>query len=514
MSQKPLVLMILDGWGERPANPSNAITEADTPYWDWLNAHALCDSLEGSGHAVGLPVGQMGNSEVGHMTMGLGRVIQQDLTKIHDAIETGQLNHHPQLQTLIAKATAKGRRLHLMGLLSPGGVHSHENHWLAILEALAAHGITEVYCHPFLDGRDTPPKSATDSLNKLQDALGAFTLGRIVSLVGRYYAMDRDKRWDRVEAAYRLLVEGQATRQASSAIDALHLAYAAGETDEFVKPTTIVKPGESLVTISQDDIVLCLNFRADRVRELTEAFISPEFTHFHRPWPLSEIHYFTMTNYADYLPTQILFPPTSLEHSLADCLAEHGLKQLRLAETEKYAHVTFFFNGGNETPVEGEDRQLIASPKVATYDLQPEMNAPAITDALIAAIASQRYDLIIVNYANADMVGHSGNLLATKQAISAIDTCLGRVIKALSQYGGELLLTADHGNAECMQDPITGQPHTAHTSDPVPLRFLGRNATLVKGSHSLADIAPTVLTLLGLPIPQEMSGKPLIMLGT
>jgi len=509
MAMKPLVLMILDGWGERPANPSNAITQAHTPHWDWLTQHALCTTLEGSGHAVGLPAGQMGNSEVGHMTIGLGRVIEQDLTKIHEVIAHDRLGSNVQLQQFIDHAKIPGRACHLVGLLSPGGVHSHQDHWFAILAELAKQGVTNVYCHPILDGRDTPPQSAAASLQALEQALKPFVNGRIVSLIGRYYAMDRDKRWERTEAAYRLWTEGSAMRIATTAADALAQAYAAGETDEFVQPTRI----EPQITITAHDMVLCLNFRADRMRQIVAAFISPNFTHFTRHWYLPETQCYTLTSYADYLPTQVLFPPTSLAHSLADCLAEHGLKQLRLAETEKYAHVTFFFNGGKETPVAGEDRELIASPKVATYDLQPDMSAPAVTDALISAIASGRYDLIVVNYANADMVGHSGNQAATELAIEAIDASLGKVLMALQTYGGELLLTADHGNAECMQDPITGEPHTAHTSDPVPLRYLGRPAQLHAGAHTLADIAPTVLTLLGLSIPQEMTGKPLFDLG-
>lgn len=512
MTTKPLVLMILDGWGERKADASNAISEANTPNWDWLTKHALCGSLKGSGHAVGLPEGQMGNSEVGHMTIGLGRVIEQDLTRIHHIIDNDKLSENLTLQSLIHISQQSGRKLHILGLLSPGGVHSHEDHWFAVLQTLAKQGVDHVYCHPILDGRDTPPKSAAHSIKKLEDELHAFPHAGIVSLIGRYYAMDRDKRWDRIEAAYRLFVEGDNVRVAETAKIALDMAYVAKETDEFVKPTLIVKPGESPVTIAKDDLILCINFRSDRMREITQSFISEDFSHFKRPWHIPATHYFTFTNYADYLPTQILFPPTSLAHSLADCLAAHKLKQLRLAETEKYAHVTFFFNGGIETPVIGEDRQLIPSPKVATYDLQPEMSAPEVTDALVAAIESKKYDFIVINYANADMVGHSGHLNAAILAVEAIDACLGRVLHALKANGGELLLTADHGNAECMQDPITGEPHTAHTSDPVPLRYLGRPAVLNTGEHTLADLAPTVLMLLGLPMPEEMTGHPLFCL--
>lgn len=509
MPTKPLVLMILDGWGEREAHASNAISEANTPNWDWLTMHALCGSLEGSGHAVGLPHGQMGNSEVGHMTIGLGRVIEQDLTRIDHIIAQNSLGDNQTLINLITHCKASKAKLHILGLLSPGGVHSHENHWFALLKTLYQAGLDHVYCHPILDGRDTPPKSAANSLQKLSDMLTDFPHAGIASLVGRYYIMDRDKRWDRVEAAYRLLVDGQCVRIADNAQTALNMAYAEGETDEFVKPTLIVSAGKPPIIIGKEDFILCINFRADRMREITEAFIMKDFTHFSRAWCLPAEHYYTFTSYADFLPTQILFPPTSLEHSLADCLAEHGLKQLRLAETEKYAHVTFFFNGGIEAPVTGEARQLIPSPKIATYDLQPSMSAPEVTDALVAAMTSKQYDLIVINYANADMVGHSGDLNAAKLAVEAIDTCLGQVLQALKTHGGELLLTADHGNAECMQDPITGEPHTAHTSDPVPLRYLGRPAVLNAGEHTLADIAPTVLMLLGLPIPKEMTGHPL-----
>jgi 2,3-bisphosphoglycerate-independent phosphoglycerate mutase len=514
----PLALIILDGWGYRESKDNNAIVQAKTPHWDhWWQSypHTL---IEGSGHSVGLPEGQMGNSEVGHLTMGAGRTIYQDLTRIDHAIETGDFLKNPTLLHALALAKKNKKAVHLMGLLSPGGVHSHEKHFHAAIQAVAAVGVPTLYIHPFLDGRDTPPKSALASLKTLEGICEQYQCGQIASLIGRYYAMDRDKRFERIQCAFELLVEGKAPYHASNAEQALLTAYARQETDEFVQATTISPHAEHPITIQDGEVVLFMNFRADRARELTQAFIDPDFNGFKRTHVPALSSFVSLTEYDVRLKTTILFPPERLTHLLGSYISEQGLKQLRIAETEKYAHVTFFFNGGIEQPSPGEDRILIPSPKVATYDHAPEMSAPEITQQLIKAIQSQQYDVIICNFANADMVGHTGDFAATVQAIETLDTCLGKIIKALQAVGGEAIITADHGNAEVMFDENTQQPHTAHTTDPIPFLYIGQRAALAPNAISkrnettgtLADIAPTMLFLLNLAKPAEMTGQSLV----
>lgn len=505
---KPFVLIILDGFGTRAATPDNAITSARTPNFDALYQRYAHTLISGSGHDVGLPHGQMGNSEVGHINLGSGRVVYQELTRIDNAIETGDFFTNPTLLSALNKVKNNQSTLHIFGLLSGGGVHSFEAHFAALIELAKVQGLTSVMLHAFLDGRDTPPKSAEASLERFDLLLRSQNLGQVASIVGRYYAMDRDQRWDRVEAAYALLTQGKAVRVAANALDGLRLAYAAEETDEFVKPTLI--QGAKLV--SQDDAVVFMNFRADRARELTHAFVDDHFEHFNRGPKIALADFVTLTDYEKGLPVHVAYPPQSLNNVLGDYASQLGLKQLRIAETEKYAHVTFFFNGGREQPFPGEERILVPSPKVATYDLQPEMSAFSLTEQLVAAIDSQQFDLIVCNYANADMVGHTGNFKAAVQAIEALDVCIGKVLAALSAVGGEALITADHGNAEKMQDETTGQAHTAHTTDPVPLIYVGRPAKVVYNDGILSDIAPTLLSLMGLAIPSEMTGRALLKL--
>ena len=505
--KNPFLLMILDGWGVDDGNEHNAITAAKTPTWDtwWeTNPHTL---ISASGHDVGLPSGQMGNSEVGHMSLGAGRTIYQDYTRISNAINDGELSNNETLQTLFSTLEHNQKALHLMGLLSPGGVHSDEQHLFELLKLAAARNIQHIYCHLFLDGRDTPPQSAMPSIQKLQLLLDELGKGQIVSVVGRFYAMDRDNRWERTESAYQLISQGQAEFNSKTGIEALEQAYLRGENDEFVKPTRVGEgPFPSMQT---DDSVLFFNFRADRARQITRAFIEPSFSKFNRDL-LQLGHYCTMTQYAASLPTDILFPPQQHENVLAAVLANNEKTQIRLAETEKYAHVTFFFNGGVEQPFPGEDRTLIPSPKVATYDMQPEMSAPELTDAVIGAISNGQYDVIICNFANPDMVGHTGNFQATVQAIECLDKCFARIGAALEAHQGEALITADHGNAEKMFDEQTTQAHTAHTSALVPLLYLGTRAKLKPEGGGLADVAPTLLQLLGIEQPKEMTGTSLL----
>ncbi len=510
---RPLTLIILDGFGCRQNKEANAIAAAHKPTLDALIANYPNTEISGSGRCVGLPHGQMGNSEVGHLNIGAGRIVQQDLSRIETDIEDGVFFENPVLKAAIEKAKANHRAVHVMGLLSPGGVHSHESHLFAITDFCARLGVNALYFHAFLDGRDTPPKSAMASIQALEKRCLTAGCGKIASLIGRYYAMDRDNRWDRVEQAYALLTEGRATATAATAEEGLMQAYNRGETDEFVQATSIHAPNAAPVTIQDGDVVIFMNFRADRARELTQAFITPTFTHFSRPHRLSLGEFVCLSQFDADFKAPIAYPPTSLNHLFGGVISEAGMKQLRIAETEKYAHVTFFFNGGVETPYPNEDRLLIPSPKVATYDLQPEMSAPALTDALVNAINAQTYDVIVCNYANADMVGHTGDFAAAVKAIETLDTCLGRIVTALQAVGGEAIITADHGNAEQMFDPATQQPHTAHTSDPVPFIYIGRPASIIKENGKLSDIAPTLLTLLGLPIPKEMTGQSLIKLG-
>lgn len=509
---RPLALVILDGWGYREEKEANAIALATKPTWDaiWENdPHTL---VTGSGRCVGLPDGQMGNSEVGHLNMGAGRIVHQDLTRIDLAIHDGEFFSNPVLREAISLANRTHQAVHVLGLLSPGGVHSHEKHIHALVDLAVQLNTPELYFHVFLDGRDTPPRSAMASLAALDTLCRERQCGQIVSMIGRYFAMDRDKRWDRIHHAYDLLVLGKADYQAESATEGLELAYARGESDEFVKATRILSKDTTPITINEGDVVIFMNFRADRAREITQALIDPAFHGFAREkWPkLGE--FVCLSEYDNRFPAPVAFSPESHQNILGEYLSQLGLKQLRIAETEKYAHVTFFFNGGIETPFADEDRVLIPSPMIATYDLQPQMSALALTDRLIEEIKSGQYDVIICNYANPDMVGHTGNLPATIEAIETIDKCLAKLITALKAVGGELLITADHGNAELMYDYAHNQAHTAHTSAKVPFIYIGRKAVIVKENGRLSDIAPTMLYLMGIPQPLEMTGSTLVKL--
>jgi 2,3-bisphosphoglycerate-independent phosphoglycerate mutase len=505
----PVVLLILDGVGCRAAAPDNAISRAAKPHWDRLWREYAHTALDASEDHVGLPGGQMGNSEVGHLNIGAGRVIYQDLTRIDHAIETGEFQSNPALAGAVAKARQTASTLHVLGLLSPGGVHSHERQLGAMVE-LAARSSVPVHVHAFLDGRDTPPRSASSSLAFMAQVCARHRRCRIVDIVGRYYAMDRDKRWERIAAAYELIVDGEAPYRARDAREALDAAYARGESDEFVKPTAILEADASPARIADGDVVVFMNFRADRARQLTRALIDPAFSGFARKRAPRLGGFVCLTSYgAEFAGLPVAFAPQSVSNSFGEYIAGRGLKQLRIAETEKYAHVTYFFNGGVEATYPGEDRILVASPRVATYDLKPEMSALEVTDKLLAAIASAKYDAIICNYANGDMVGHTGNLEAATRAIEVLDACVGRVVAAQLARGGELLITADHGNVEMMHDPATGQPHTAHTLNLVPCLYVGRRATLREGG-ALQDIAPTLLAVMGLPQPPEMTGRPLV----
>lgn len=505
----PLVLMILDGWGYSEGTSHNAITAAHTPQWDsWWQTrpHIL---LEASGAPVGLPEGQMGNSEVGHMHIGAGRVIQQELTHINAAIESGGYAKNAVFIETIEDLKRNKHALHIMGLLSPGGVHSHENHLFALLALCAKHQFSTVYLHLFLDGRDTSPKSALLSLAKLRKHLATHPIATICSVTGRYFAMDRDKRWQRVEPVYRLLTEGDSEHYFNTAEEAVEAFYQQGILDEFIPPTRI-GPG---MAINDGDSVLFFNFRADRARQLTQALITDNFEGFTRSRKPQIKHFISMTHYADYLPTRSAFPPLVLHNTLGEVLSKHGMRQLRIGETEKYAHVTFFLNGGSERVFAHEKRILIPSPSVATYDLQPEMSAPQLTEKLVEAILSRDYDVIICNYANADMVGHTGNFAAAVSAIECLDKAMHDTWQALQKVGGQLLITADHGNAESMFDDKTHQAHTAHTNQPVPLVYIGGNWHFDQITGSLIDIAPTLLTLLGIQPPKEMTGKALLVEG-
>jgi len=509
---RPLALIILDGWGYREEPEANAIAAAHKPHWDTIWKHYPHTLISGSGRCVGLPDGQMGNSEVGHLNMGAGRIIHQDLVRINLAIESGEFFNNKVLVDAIHLAQKSNKSLHIMGLLSQGGVHSHEKHMHALIELAAKLNIRSLFIHAFLDGRDTPPRSAMSSLESLEAHCQRLQCGQIASIIGRYYAMDRDNRWDRIHKAYDLLVLGRAEYHAVNAKRGLELAYARGECDEFVHATCIHPDNSPPFVVNDGDVMIFMNFRADRAREITQTLINPNFHGFVREkWP-QLLEFVCLSEYDNRFPTPVAFPPKTHQNILAEYISKLGLKQLRIAETEKYAHVTFFFNGGVEQPYPGEDRILIPSPKVATYDLQPQMNAPELTERLTHEIMTRQYDMIVCNFANPDMVGHTGNFSATVKAIETIDQCLGKVIHALHEVGGELIITADHGNAEKMFDYEHNQPHTAHTSDPIPFIFIGREATIIKDDGKLSDIAPTMLYLMGLPKPPEMTGTSLVKL--
>lgn len=502
----PILLAILDGWGlGNPQNPYNAVAQGKTPNMTLLSEVYPSTELQCSGEAVGLPDGQMGNSEVGHLNIGAGRVVYQELTRITKAIREKDFFTNPVLKRIMEKAKADNGALHLLGLLSDGGVHSHINHLYALVEMAKQYGLTEVYIHGFMDGRDVPPSSGIDFVKALEAKLKEIGVGKLASIAGRYYAMDRDKRWERNEKAYAALVYRKG-EEAATGLEAIENAYKRGETDEFVLPTVI---GDKDCGIKANDGVIFFNFRPDRGRQLTRIFVDKNFDGFKRDY--FPLHFATMTQYDETLPVEVAYKPQYLKNTLGEVFSAAGFKQLRIAETEKYAHVTFFFNGGEEKPSEGEDRILVPSPKVATYDLQPEMSALEVTDKLVAAIKARKYDLIILNFANGDMVGHTGIMEAAVKAVETVDACIGKVSKAMREAGGITLITADHGNAEYMFDEATGEPFTAHTTNNVPFILVSeahKGAALVPGK--LADIAPTILDLTGIAIPPEMTGKSLL----
>ncbi|MBI3545035.1 MAG: 2,3-bisphosphoglycerate-independent phosphoglycerate mutase [Gammaproteobacteria bacterium] len=509
---KPLVLIIMDGWGYREDTQFNAIAAARKPTWDMLWKQYPHTLIHASEAAVGLPSTQMGNSEVGHLNLGAGRVVYQEYTRINRAISTGTFFTNKTLTDAIDLALKTGKAVHVMGLLSPGGVHSHEDHIHAMIDLAARRGANKLYLHAFLDGRDTPPQSAAASIKVMEEKFAALKQGRFASIIGRHYAMDRDHRWPRIQAAYDLITQAKGEFSAASASQALDMAYARGETDEFVKATAIVGPNEKPVHMQDGDVLIFMNFRSDRARQITRPFIDVKFDAFQRQVIPKLGAFISLTEYNSEFHVPVAFPAERLRNVMGAYLASLGLHQLRIAETEKYAHVTFFFNGGIETPFEFEDRVLIPSPTdVATYNLKPEMSAPRLTDELVKAIRGRHYDVIICNFANPDMVGHTGDFDATVKAIEAVDKCLGKIHAAIVESGGELLITADHGNAEQMFDSETNQPHTAHTINPVPFVYVGRPASLAS-TGALEDIAPTMLYLLGLPLPTEMTGRALISL--
>lgn len=508
--KKTVALVILDGFGYSETSQSNAIAEANTPTWDRLWStypHALVHT---SGMAVGLPEGQMGNSEVGHMNLGAGRIVYQNFTRISKEIDEGQFQTNAVLCDAIEDAKTAGGRVHILGLLSPGGVHSHEDHLMAAVSLAAAQGV-DVCVHAFLDGRDMPPRSAEPTLRKMQAHCAKLGVTGVVSMIGRYYAMDRDQRWDRIQVAYDLLTQGLAERICDDPVAALQQAYAEGKDDEFV-PASSIRPEADApaVTLADGDAVLFMNFRPDRARQLTQALVDPNFTELTRTVRPQLARFVMLTEFAPQLPAACAYPPEPLTNTLGAYLSAQGKTQLRIAETEKYAHVTFFFNGGEEDPVAGEQRIMIPSPQVATYDLKPEMSAPEVTEQLSAAIRSGEFDLVVCNYANGDMVGHTGNMAATQKAVEALDAALAEVSAAILEVGGELLITADHGNAELMVDPDTGAPVTSHTVFPVPLIYVSAQPRGQLKEGRLCDIAPTLLHLLNMPKPAEMTGENLL----
>ena len=504
--KKPNMIMILDGFGTRAETCGNAVLNAETRNLDRLFATYPHTTIGASGFDVGLPAGQMGNSEVGHLNMGSGRIVYQELTKITKEIADGTFAQNAALNLAMDTVNAQHSSLHLIGLLSDGGVHSHIDHLLALLDLAKTKGVSRVYVHALLDGRDTPPRSAQIYIDQLECHMKQIGLGEIASIGGRYYGMDRDNRWQRVKLAYDALTLGTGEK-AASASEALQKAYARGENDEFVLPTIVLDPA---VTISDQDAIIVFNFRPDRAREITRCFVDPGFSGFERAKTYSGLCYVCLTQYDLSMPhVSVAFLPQSLANTLGEYLSKHNLRQLRIAETEKYAHVTFFFNGGVEKPYPGEDRILVPSPKVATYDLQPEMSAYQVTEQVVRAIDSGAYDVIILNFANPDMVGHSGILPAAIKAIETLDICVEKVVEAVLSQGGQLILTADHGNAEKMLDEHC-KPFTAHTLSPVPFMIIGAGPLTLKAHGILADVAPTLLELMGLSAPEEMTGHSLI----
>ena len=511
VKRKPLVLVILDGCGHSDDKQYNAVANANRPVWEnlWHDGHP--STLIGtSGLAVGLPDGQMGNSEVGHMTIGAGRVIYQNFTRINKALDDGDFDSNPAYCDAIDDTVVNDKAVHIFGLLSKGGVHGHEDHINAMIELAVKRGSKRVYLHAFLDGRDCPPRSAKASLEKTHQLCKASGVAKIASVIGRFYAMDRDNRWERTSQAYRLITEGFADYCAKTPMDALDNAYARGENDEFVSATCICEEGATPTVLDDGDAVIFMNFRPDRARQISHAIVDTDFTGFDRFVVRKPSHFVMTTEYEANLNCPCAFPPIPIINSLGEFLSKQKKRQLRIAETEKYAHVTFFLSGGREASYDGEERMLLPSPKVATYDLQPEMSAPQVTERLIEAIESGHFDAIICNYANCDMVGHTGDYNAAMQSVDAVDECLQKVLTSLRQVGGEALITADHGNVELMFDSAINQPHTQHTTLPVPLVYVGDRTLKLSEGGSLADIAPTMLALMDLSKPAEMSGRSLI----
>ena len=504
-SPKPVALIILDGFGFREATENNAIAAANKPTWDRLvrdYPHTLIDT---HGEKVGLPDGQMGNSEVGHMNLGAGRIVYQNFTRINVDIREGTFFKNPVLTGAVDKAVAKGKAVHILGLLSPGGVHSHEDHMLALCDLAKQQGAKTIYVHGVLDGRDMPPQSAEPSIAKVEDYFAKNGGGKLATLIGRYFAMDRDNRWDRVQQAYDMYTQGTAQFSAANGIKALQNAYARGENDEFVKSTVL---GES-IKVEDGDAIIFANFRPDRAREITQCFVDDGFSGFERKTRPALSDFVMMTEYAASLKASCAYPPEAMTNDLGAYVSGLGKTQLRIAETEKYAHVTFFFSGGREELYPGEERILVPSPDVATYDLKPEMSAPEVTDKLVAAIKSRKFDLIVCNYANGDMVGHTGVFEAAVKAVEALDECLRRVTDALLEVGGECLITADHGNVEQMLDE-NNQPMTQHTTGPVHLLYVGERKVGLQSGGALCDIAPSLLNMMGLNKPAEMTGSNLV----
>ena len=506
----PTVLIIIDGFGHREQNQHNAVAAANAPFWQSLWNNNPKTLIHTSGMYVGLPEGQMGNSEVGHMTLGAGRVVYQNFTRINKAISDGDFFANPVFCTAIDSAVEAGKAVHIMGLLSPGGVHSHEDHINAMLKMAVQRGAIKVYIHASLDGRDCPPRSAKSSLEKPQALCDELGVGKIASIIGRFYSMDRDQRWDRVEQAYNLMVDGTAEFTATNPLSALQAAYDRDENDEFVQATTIIEAGARAVTIEDGDALIFMNFRPDRARQISHAIVDKQFDGFERNRVPTLSHYVMTTEYEANLDVPCAYPPENLVNSFGEYLASQNKQQLRIAETEKYAHVTFFFSGGREELFDGEERILIPSPKVTTYDQMPEMSAPEVTEKLLEAIACGKYDSIICNYANCDQVGHTGNFEASVKAVEVVDSCLQKVVEAVAERNGQVLITADHGNVEEMFDEASNQPHTQHTTLPVPLIYAGSKNLSLDKDGSLADVAPTLLALMELDQPKEMSGRSLL----
>lgn len=510
MTAKParaVALIILDGWGYREDRDGNAILLAQTPNWQRIWAHESRTLLTASGRAVGLPDGQMGNSEVGHLNLGAGRIVMQDLVRISAAIDDGRFFQNEALRSACDQVRATGGTLHLLGLLGDGGVHAHEAHLFALVELARQRGVRRVVLHAMLDGRDTPPQSAMRFLSTALATIG--DRAQLASVSGRYFGMDRDHRWERTGLWYRAAVHGDAPVE-HDALAALQRAYDAGTTDEFVRPFVLAGPdGTALAPMRDGDALICFNYRSDRMRQTLRALAMPDFTGF-ETGPRPSLAITTMTSYDDAFPFPVAFAPQSMRHLVGEVIADAGLTQLRISETEKYPHVTFFFNGGRDEPFPGEDRQMMPSPKVATYDLQPEMSAAGVCDLLCDALAHRTHDFVLCNFANTDMVGHTGSIPATIRAVEAVDACLGRILTAAEQGGARLIITADHGNADVMVDPVTHQPHTAHTTNPVPLVVLDPDATApLRSGGALCDVGPTALALLGLTLPPEITGRDL-----